>query len=305
MAWSKNAARWLLLALLVTPVPSQADWLAKDGAGNNITFESFTNSSRILQKTVTVDTAGLQVGVSARPLFVQFNPGSTLIGGFRLIDSGGTNAAVVSALGRLSVDGSGVTQPVSGTVTSNVALAGTAVTVGNPIPTNCVSGCTTSDSLLSTYAASGEIVVAASATDIINIRGSASRLVKVRRIVLTGVNTTLLNVKIDVIRRSSANTGGTSTTTTVAQNDTTDPAATAVVTTYTVNPTSLGASAGIIRSRSITASVTDPPIQSVEMIFGQNGSKAILLRGASEFLGITGTATGSFTIRYSIEWTEE
>lgn len=47
---------------------------------------------------------------------------STLTGGTlktKLVDTGGTNTAVVSAGGALKIDGSAVTQPVSGTVTAN------------------------------------------------------------------------------------------------------------------------------------------------------------------------------------------
>lgn len=45
--------------------------------------------------------------------------GSNLIGGVQLIDSGGANKASISAAGAVKVDGSAVTQPVSGTVTAN------------------------------------------------------------------------------------------------------------------------------------------------------------------------------------------
>lgn len=45
--------------------------------------------------------------------------GSALIGGVELVDSGGTNKASISAAGAVKVDGSAVTQPVSGTLTAN------------------------------------------------------------------------------------------------------------------------------------------------------------------------------------------
>jgi hypothetical protein len=55
---------------------------------------------------------------------------ATLTGGSqktKLVDSGGTNAASVSAGGALKVDGSAVTQPISGTVTINPIPTGSAV----------------------------------------------------------------------------------------------------------------------------------------------------------------------------------
>lgn len=45
--------------------------------------------------------------------------GSALIGGVELVDSGGTNKAAISAAGAVKVDGSAITQPVSGTVTAD------------------------------------------------------------------------------------------------------------------------------------------------------------------------------------------
>lgn len=53
---------------------------------------------------------------------------ATLTGGTqktKLVDSGGSNAAAVSAGGALKVDNSAVTQPVSGTVTANIGSSGT------------------------------------------------------------------------------------------------------------------------------------------------------------------------------------
>ncbi|HSX05665.1 MAG TPA: hypothetical protein VLF69_04310 [Candidatus Saccharimonadales bacterium] len=52
---------------------------------------------------------------------------ATLTGGTqktKLVDSGGTNVATVSAGGALKVDGSAATQPVSGTITANIGTSG-------------------------------------------------------------------------------------------------------------------------------------------------------------------------------------
>jgi hypothetical protein len=66
---------------------------------------------------------------------------ATLTGGTqktKLIDTGGANVASVSAAGALKVDGSAVTQPVSGTVTANQGTAA-ASTAGWPIVTGDVA----------------------------------------------------------------------------------------------------------------------------------------------------------------------
>ena len=49
--------------------------------------------------------------------------GTAVVGGIKLIDTGGTNAAAISAGGAVKVDGSAVTQPVSGAVTVSGTVA--------------------------------------------------------------------------------------------------------------------------------------------------------------------------------------
>lgn len=68
---------------------------------------------------------------------------ATLTGGTqktKLVDTGGTNVASISAAGAVKVDGSAVTQPVSGTVTAN-AGTGTFTTKGyGPATADILSG---------------------------------------------------------------------------------------------------------------------------------------------------------------------
>jgi hypothetical protein len=63
--------------------------------------------------TTTQPVSGT-VSVNALPA------GTNTIGNVELVDSGGTNKASISAAGAVKVDGSAVTQPVSGTITANV-----------------------------------------------------------------------------------------------------------------------------------------------------------------------------------------
>lgn len=70
--------------------------------------------------TVTAN-AGTNLNTSALAL------DATLTGGTqktKLVDTGGTNVGSISAAGALKVDGSAVTQPVSGTVTANIGTSG-------------------------------------------------------------------------------------------------------------------------------------------------------------------------------------
>lgn len=81
---------------------------------------------------IEFDNAGAPVKVSAlNPLPVAGSftgalpAGSAVIGKVQLVNSTGANLANVTAAGLLAIDGSGATQPVSGTVTANIGTSGT------------------------------------------------------------------------------------------------------------------------------------------------------------------------------------
>lgn len=88
---------------------------------------------------VQLDSAGNQKVVLASGN-VTIGAGSNLIGGVELVDSGGTNKASISAGGAVKVDGSAVTQPVSGTVTANAGSGTFAVSAASlPLPTGAAT----------------------------------------------------------------------------------------------------------------------------------------------------------------------
>lgn len=68
---------------------------------------------------------------------VGLSAGGANVGGVELIDSAGTNKATISAGGAVKVDGSAVTQPVSGSITST-PLALTPVTASTALESNHV-----------------------------------------------------------------------------------------------------------------------------------------------------------------------
>src|SRR5204863_4895248 len=101
------------------------------------------------------------------------------------------------------------------------------------------------DGQKATYGASiTGLVVAASATDIFAITGSATKIVRITRLRISGVRTTGTDTDIQLIKRSTANTGGTSTNPTKVAYDSNDPASTATINAYTANPTGLGTAIG-------------------------------------------------------------
>lgn len=163
-----------------------------------------------------------------------------------------------------------------------------------------------------TYSASADITLAAMATDVCTLTGSATRNVRVRRVLLTGTANAVSNNITAIVKRSSANSGGTATTPTVVPYDSVRSlggaqAATAVLRAYTVNPT-LGTAVGNAAEALINfGDATTGPVQGItEFKFGELGSP-IVLRGTAQVMSVH---MGSQTITSgrlvcTIEWTEE
>lgn len=163
------------------------------------------------------------------------------------------------------------------------------------------------DGLRVTYSAAVvNASIALLATDIFTITGSASKTIRVTNI---GITTTGGGVVSNVIllKRSTANSGGTSTTLTNVPHDSADTAATATVRSYTANPTT-GTLVGNIRSIKINSplvsAITAP--SDPEWLFGTRG-KAIVLRGTGEVLSINlaGVTISGAAFSIYVEWTEE
>lgn len=162
-----------------------------------------------------------------------------------------------------------------------------------------------------TYAASSPTYTAvASTTDVFTINGSASKTVKVLKIFAeaTGAGTNSFN-SYYLIKRSAADTGGTSTAVTAVPLDSANAAATATPKRWTANPGALGASVGQVEYSTIWTSLansgTAPFHQAIFDAdkFGQ----AIVLRGTAETLAVNcnGATPNSTTVQFTIVWTEE
>lgn len=150
---------------------------------------------------------------------------------------------------------------------------------------------------------------ATTATDIFTITGSATKTVRVLKLEIAASQTTASPQNVVLIKRSAANSGGTSTTPTIVPHDSNNAVATAVVNAYTANPTSLGASVGNVRVGRLFIDAVGGNSAPTEIIwdFGIRPSQAIVLRGTTNVLAVnlnsTTIAGGVFDI--SIEWTEE
>jgi hypothetical protein len=170
------------------------------------------------------------------------------------------------------------------------------------------------DSLKNTYTAAVQsLVVAATPTDIFTITGSASSVVKIRKIVVSAIQTTSTIQSVSLLKRSTANTAGTSTTQTNVPHDSTNAAATATARSYTANPT-LGTLVGRLAVRKLYISAIlaanngqFAPGNFVEFIYDQLGKEPLVLRGTSEVIAVNlpGVTLAGSSFDIFVEWTEE
>lgn len=157
---------------------------------------------------------------------------------------------------------------------------------------------------------SSNITAASAATDIFALQGSATKTIRVVEVRVNGTQTTGGAVTIVLVKRTSANSGGTFSSTIVAPADTNDPDSTGVIYQYSANPTTLGSisNGGFFRITNMFIPGATKTSFSPDQVwnFGEF-SKAIVLRGTQQELCVNlnaQTVTGGvFTV--SMTWTEE
>lgn len=157
-------------------------------------------------------------------------------------------------------------------------------------------------------------LVTATGADVpfLNIIGSASKTITVKRIAVSGVTlTAVAYLMVNVVKLSTASTGGTSTTLVNVPTDSNFAAATAVVKAYTAAPTA-GNLVGTVSSQRILGQATTAAAAGIPrdwlFDFGDMPeTRGIVLRGATQELALVwATAPGSApTLAIDIEWTEE
>lgn len=160
------------------------------------------------------------------------------------------------------------------------------------------------------YSVVGYSTIAANPTDVFTIAGNAGKTIRVRQIQISGYATAASSTQLNIIRRSTANTGGTSSNPTPGKRDINDDAATATLTFYSANPSGLGTSAGTIDGGrlGLVASTGASQVDRMNFQYGWLNEKAPVLRGASDILALNfgGVALASGAVLdIAIWWTEE
>ena len=158
------------------------------------------------------------------------------------------------------------------------------------------------------YCASTPVfTTAASATDIFNFKGSGTKTIYIRKIVWKQANSTAGGThQVYLIKRSTANSGGTSSALTAVPLDSNFASATASGVYYTANPTT-GSSVGTISHGIFLVGSILHHFNNV-LFDSTKGGAPIVLRGTSESIsvnynGVTDAIGTSAVV--DIEWSEK
>jgi hypothetical protein len=173
------------------------------------------------------------------------------------------------------------------------------------------------DFLVPTYAAvSVALTPGAAPTDIACLTGSATRVVRLKQVRVSGTAGTAININTYLIKHIAADTGGTLATGTALPVpyafDSNFPAATATTQAWTANPTINDANPGEVSAQTVFLPVTSTAGAPGPAIFyWDDGGPAMsppVLRGIAQQLcinlnGVTAPSTGLMTITF--QWTEQ
>lgn len=203
------------------------------------------------------------------------------------------------------------TQPVSAAVLPLPAGAATdaTLTARLPLAANAALAITPVDGAKATYAAGiASLALPAAATDVCVITGSATKTIRVVRVCLSFIATTAISVPVSLVKRSTANTGGTSAIQTATALDSANAAATAVLRTYTANAATLGTLVGTVLAAGKVAAPLTGGVEPLTVLdFGIGPRQAVVLRGVGESLciNLNGATVLGGNAALSMEWTEE
>jgi hypothetical protein len=203
-------------------------------------------------------------------------------------------------MGNLSIlDGGGAPQQLASSPDGDVA--------------NAMIMIRTSEHRKPTYSYAGNFTPVAAPTDVIMIKGSATKTARIKKITLGGLATTAGSMAVSLIRRSTQfTTQGTAVFNALTPGEydpPNDPAASCVVATIgTANLTSVGAPNGNYGQRRLWLPlVTQQPFPLI-WEFATRQDKPIILRGITDFLFINfngGPLPAAGTVDYEIQIEED
>lgn len=182
----------------------------------------------------------------------------------------------------------------------------------NSVPRSGVS--CPSDSIAPTYAATSiGLVPASGATDVACLTGSATTVVRLQGVRVSGTAGTLVSLPVVITKHASANTGGTLATSTALpvpyKYDTQNPAPTATTAAWTVSPTIADSTPGILDAGIVTLNVTTAAGGAPNNFtwFTRAYNEPPVLRGVAQqvCVNLNGVSVSSGLLAISFFWTEQ
>lgn len=160
-----------------------------------------------------------------------------------------------------------------------------------------------------TYRAfAGDLAPSGTVNDLVVLGGSATRLIRLKSVILSGAATNATNVIVSIFRRTAAYTGGTPTAIARTSADTQDPASTASLVHYATAAATAGAGTLLDGCRLNLAPAANGSIDRPALQYTWQNDKAACLRGVNEFFGIGlngATMPAGGRLDVSLTWTEE
>ena len=173
------------------------------------------------------------------------------------------------------------------------------------------------DSIVATYAATSiGLVPGAAPTDIACLTGSATKIVRLKHVEVSGTAGTAINISVVLTKHASANTGGTPATTTALPVpyalDSGFATVTATTAAWTANPTINDAAPGIIGTKTVflpaTATAASAGFATWDFQANNGSISPPVLRGVAQQIcvnlnGVTTPSSGLMTVNFV--WTEQ
>ena len=162
-----------------------------------------------------------------------------------------------------------------------------------------------------TYTAAFQVTPASSATDIVQLIGSSTSIVRVTRVSISGIATAAAVIDVVGIKRSAADSSGTISAQTIVNHDSGDAVASAVCSAITANPTlgATGSKYGNCRFGKValqTAAGTVAPVP-LTWDFTNRNEKGLVLRGVAQAfcVNLNGVQSSGQVMNVEVTWTEE
>jgi hypothetical protein len=199
-------------------------------------------------------------------------------------------------------------------IKDGAAASKTVSTVSDPNNSSALASRVCIDDALVTTATfstgANSFTLPATPSDVIEVKGSATKTVRVKRITISGVATTAKQFPVQIIRRAASIADGTPVTPVITQWDSSTAAPTAVVRHFTTLGTPAAASPAnsVMLARDITLTAPATAAAPLSLEFDKPNTKPIILRGAADCivvnLGATALTAGE-KLTYEILWSED